>query len=115
MSLKMCATACISLSITTLPPNSKFFFFFNDTATPEIYTLSLHDPLPIPDLVGNGREPIPVQAQETDDILSQHQPDLAFGNTAEGVAQPLSRVGPRAFGVWVVPTEGTWQIGRAHV
>src|SRR5256886_11959186 len=24
-----------------------FFFFFNDTATPEIYTLSLHDALPI--------------------------------------------------------------------
>src|SRR5476651_1513572 len=24
-----------------------FFFFFNDTATTEIYTLSLHDPLPI--------------------------------------------------------------------
>src|SRR4051795_9019047 len=23
------------------------FFFFNDTATPEIYPLSLHDPLPI--------------------------------------------------------------------
>src|SRR2546430_9918476 len=23
------------------------FFFFNETATPEIYTLSLHDPLPI--------------------------------------------------------------------
>src|SRR6266480_6904280 len=23
------------------------FFFFNDTATPEIYTLSLHDALPI--------------------------------------------------------------------
>src|SRR6266498_65571 len=28
-----------------------FFFFFNDTATTEIYTLSLHDALPIgPDL-----------------------------------------------------------------
>src|SRR5690349_25031986 len=25
------------------------FFFFNDTATPEIYTLSLHDALPICD------------------------------------------------------------------
>src|SRR3712207_7078212 len=25
----------------------KFFFFFNDTATTEIYTLSLHDALPI--------------------------------------------------------------------
>src|SRR2546422_3194684 len=28
------------------PPVS-FFFFFNDTATTEIYTLSLHDALPI--------------------------------------------------------------------
>src|SRR5688572_11792201 len=27
--------------------NSLFFFFFNDTATTEIYTLSLHDALPI--------------------------------------------------------------------
>ena len=30
------------------------FFFFNDTATTEIYTLSLHDALPI--LVGSGVE-----------------------------------------------------------
>src|SRR2546422_10341029 len=29
-----------------LSPRS-FFFFFNDTATTEIYTLSLHDALPI--------------------------------------------------------------------
>src|SRR5256885_11172389 len=28
------------------PPHN-FFFFFNDTATTEIYTLSLHDALPI--------------------------------------------------------------------
>ena len=27
-----------------------FFFFFNDTATTEIYTLSLHDALPICDV-----------------------------------------------------------------
>src|SRR5215813_5017459 len=27
-----------------------FFFFFNDTATTEIYTLSLHDALPIPNI-----------------------------------------------------------------
>jgi len=27
--------------------NEFFFFFFNDTATTEIYTLSLHDALPI--------------------------------------------------------------------
>src|SRR6202045_5530610 len=29
------------------PLSSLFFFFFNDTATTEIYTLSLHDALPI--------------------------------------------------------------------
>src|SRR5258708_36961050 len=29
------------------PPLFLFFFFFNDTATTEIYTLSLHDALPI--------------------------------------------------------------------
>src|SRR2546430_8469119 len=28
-------------------PQLLFFFFFNDTATTEIYTLSLHDALPI--------------------------------------------------------------------
>ena len=32
-------------SFSILP--SSFFFFFNDTATTEIYTLSLHDALPI--------------------------------------------------------------------
>src|SRR2546426_9190809 len=32
-----------------------FFFFFNDTATTEIYTLSLHDALPIFDRRGLGR------------------------------------------------------------
>src|SRR5256885_16576217 len=30
-------------------PSTLFFFFFNDTATTEIYTLSLHDALPISD------------------------------------------------------------------
>src|SRR5256885_16131694 len=30
-----------------MPSASDFFFFFNDTATTEIYTLSLHDALPI--------------------------------------------------------------------
>src|SRR3712207_7414081 len=30
-----------------IPSFVSFFFFFNDTATTEIYTLSLHDALPI--------------------------------------------------------------------
>ena len=33
------------------------FFFFNDTATTEIYTLSLHDALPISDTGGSIRQP----------------------------------------------------------
>src|SRR2546427_7826102 len=39
----------ILLLISALQPESfyLFFFFFNDTATTEIYTLSLHDALPI--------------------------------------------------------------------
>src|SRR5438876_7767874 len=32
---------------TILSPSRLSFFFFNDTATTEIYTLSLHDALPI--------------------------------------------------------------------
>src|SRR5258708_32353093 len=39
MSLLSCFTSCLPLTFS--------FFFFNDTATTEIYTLSLHDALPI--------------------------------------------------------------------
>src|SRR2546425_3820301 len=38
----MCSSLCTVHTYFTL------FFFFNDTATTEIYTLSLHDALPIP-------------------------------------------------------------------
>src|SRR2546430_14316372 len=38
-------------------PYDFFFFFFNDTATTEIYTLSLHDALPISGRAGeDGRD-----------------------------------------------------------
>src|SRR2546421_8181438 len=33
--------------VASYPASVSFFFFFNDTATTEIYTLSLHDALPI--------------------------------------------------------------------
>src|SRR6478752_9393775 len=39
MSWKTCTTA--------IRPSTEFFFFFNDTATTEVYTLSRHDALPI--------------------------------------------------------------------
>src|SRR6266498_4790137 len=56
------------------------FFFFNDTATTEIYTLSLHDALPI-------WPPAPVV----------HPPELALrGRAALAVGVAASTGGPRA-------------------
>src|SRR2546425_6423175 len=43
------------------PPLFQTFFFFNDTATTEIYTLSLHDALPISPLTGES-QPVEKQA-----------------------------------------------------
>src|SRR2546427_3397773 len=43
----MLRRCCVFLSQTPLLSLFFFFFFFNDTATTEIYTLSLHDALPI--------------------------------------------------------------------
>src|SRR2546421_12223356 len=37
----------VFFSSAVVPTVTCFFFFFNDTATTEIYTLSLHDALPI--------------------------------------------------------------------
>src|SRR2546425_6130550 len=44
---------CLSrIDVASRLPDNVFVFFFNDTATTEIYTLSLHDALPIcPELV----------------------------------------------------------------
>src|SRR5215203_7568505 len=52
-----------------------FFFFFNDTATTEIYTLSLHDALPIssgsgsPASIGRTRPALP-PARKTQGLVS---------------------------------------------
>src|SRR2546422_5432286 len=48
----MCYTLQFSILCLVLHRRHIFsyFFFFNDTATTEIYTLSLHDALPISDL-----------------------------------------------------------------
>ena len=44
-----------------------FFFFFNDTATTEIYTLSLHDALPIC-IDAEGEQPVIPVACEGDTL-----------------------------------------------
>src|SRR3712207_8875451 len=52
-------------------------FFFNDTATTEIYTLSLHDALPICLICLIGRCP-----------LGQHRADTEVGRRADQRQQP---------------------------
>src|SRR2546427_11392981 len=58
------------------PPSLICVFFFNDTATTEIYTLSLHDALPILDRISapvtGGMTPRPVAA--TEGCQQVHQP-----------------------------------------
>src|SRR3712207_8316421 len=43
--------------------DKRFFFFFNDTATTEIYTLSLHDALPISQPAGRRLAPGALRGQ----------------------------------------------------
>src|SRR3712207_8383766 len=69
-----------------------FFYFFNDTATTEIFTLSLHDALPI-----SGRPGRAADRREPAGLLVQHRRrDRAPG-------QPAARRALRG------------EIGRAHV
>src|SRR6266487_2984000 len=51
--------------------NSFLFFFFNDTATTEIYTLSLHDALPITSRVMTSRTK--TIARRREDVPSAHE------------------------------------------
>src|SRR5258708_38173902 len=43
------------MALNSRPRLARYFFFFNDTATTEIYTLSLHDALPICSQLGKTR------------------------------------------------------------
>src|SRR3989454_5349326 len=83
---------------STRAPPSSFFFFFNDTATTEIYTLSLHDALPIsapraraetrPHVRAAARAPVrPDRVPQRGDLLR---------STDAGAALPGIRRGPRA-------------------
>src|SRR6266496_5040488 len=93
--------------------NSFFFFFFNDTATTEIYTLSLHDALPLCPLTVRFRVEPQAEPQPS------HAPWLGAGSngcdSGESVKQPLA--GPQArrsvqaptksSSIWVGETGGT--------
>src|SRR6266496_4877764 len=67
-----------------------FFFFFNDTATTEIYTLSLHDALPIWIASGSKARPCPRPPRQRPPAVRAGDPGM-----------------PRASDVWPGPGAGT--------
>src|SRR5258707_11795742 len=66
-----------------------FFFFFNDTATTEIYTLSLHDALPIS--LGNAPDERHLAALEARTHLATLARGLALAAAAGGLADTGAR------------------------
>src|SRR2546430_6441325 len=106
------------------------FFFFNDTATTEIYTLSLHDALPIsqkdPDLLIGARLNAPLVvgigdkewfvASDITAVIPYTKKVLLLG---EGEMVAISRLGPEVStigGTAVKPKviEVKWDISQAQ-
>ena len=78
-----------------------FFFFFNDTATTEIYTLSLHDALPIymhlgRDYVLNDRDIIGIFNLETTTITPRGREFLNYAQK-NGAVVSLSDELPQSY------------------
>src|SRR5256885_13125029 len=67
-----------------MPPSICFlFFFFNDTATTEIYTLSLHDALPISWSVSNPRPPRPFGSNSSPPSCNESRSHRSEEHTSE--------------------------------
>src|SRR2546430_9679514 len=72
------------------------FFFFNDTATTEIYTLSLHDALPISPLVdfpqpGAAQVLLDGQIARHDELLGLRRPARLSGRSEEHTSELQSQ------------------------
>src|SRR2546430_13566395 len=72
----------------------RFFFFFNDTATTEIYTLSLHDALPISSSVARRRATFSISLEASTAVT--FAPPRARSNAARPVPVPTSRITRRS-------------------
>src|SRR5256885_16733848 len=82
-----------------------FFFFFNDTATTEIYTLSLHDALPIlMQLVSDGR--VTMRDPLTDRLIGEAEVREKFGVGPDKVIEVQALCGDSTDNVPGVPGIG---------
>src|SRR5258706_12671373 len=99
---------CFLILPCTVSPCLVFFFFFNDTATTEIYTLSLHDALPISEPQRRPRE-LRAAGDPRHGVVRRGADDTAGAGGAGGAAHARpGAVGDRGERARV-------EIGRAHV
>src|SRR3712207_8466542 len=94
------------------------YFFFNDTATTEIYTLSLHDALPIFLDRGERRGPGPAVVAGDQDVIGVRlgdargdRPDTGFRDRSE---EHTSELQSRQYLVCRLLLEKKNYNGRAH-
>src|SRR5688572_949034 len=88
-----------------------FFFFFNDTATTEIYTLSLHDALPISVLVDFYADwcgPCKMMAPDVDRLAAAKTGGALVAKLNTDLAQATSQ----RFNVRGIPTTIVFREGR---
>src|SRR5256885_3097341 len=91
----MSCISTISFFYTMHPFLFSFFFFFNDTATTEIYTLSLHDALPISILLYS--DPVlPSQVLLVAPAESDLQPIEEGADLAADIANTRKAIGSRS-------------------
>src|SRR2546430_7456297 len=104
----------MKLLLLNQPRNPHVFFFFNDTATTEIYTLSLHDALPISKARSRwpSRKTSPPSDRNERRRELQRVAKIRQATTLPMSFDELNRVPHRRFN----PLLREWvQIGRAHV
>src|SRR3989475_7201981 len=103
-----------------------FFFFFNDTATTEIYTLSLHDALPILILRKPPRSEIVEAAARIDALITERMEAASIVDVMidterwldlHKLFRPLAGTDSRLedLRMRVITTLFCYEIGRAHV
>src|SRR2546422_8692445 len=92
-----------AFSLILVVPSSHLVFFFNDPAPTEIYTLSLHDALPIS--LGSGRAAVPRGVR----VLALAPPSQAAPNRGVGTV----RMTDGAAAVGIVGTPGAGREGGA--
>src|SRR2546427_3466250 len=91
-------------------PTSFFFFFFNDTATTEIYTLSLHDALPIWS-AQRGRPHVGLsRSQRAHDLAGQARPGSGVDRKSTRLNSSHSQI---SYAVFCLKKKKTQQADKA--